>query len=516
MRNDRRTNGITGLALALTLGSVAACEGIGDVVTTEPESVQSDLFIANGTKKWPNGVVNVCWEPTTAARANFANEAALVRNANDDYWPTYARVSVVGWGTICNGTPANTIRLRIEDNGGGNSPTGMKSDVMKLGALDAAFTTGLVPHEFGHALGFNHEQTRKDWEDLGDCKSGDVDGDTLYTPPDVRGTLPDGTMVDRVSEVSGLQSIMGCPGGMHGVWDAVGAKIAYGKRVNGISPLTTGWHSGREDNATVASDTGLASLRSEGYKAAYGDGWVFDTQMPGTVPLKLFWHAGRGDFFSTATAAGEAAAKSSGYTFMRNEGFIYPTQQPGTVPLKLFWHAKRGDNFTTTTSLGERRANAAGYTFVRVEGFVLAKRPYDLVWQYWHAGRGDNLMTGQKSSLAKGAEAAQYAFTGFDGVVLNQQLPGTVPLKTFWSAAREDNFETATAAGEQSALAAGYVFVRTEGFVFSSMAPGLVPMKSFFHAGRGDNHTTVGRAAGALQSGYTETRTEGFTFGINQ
>jgi len=149
-----------------------------------------------------------------------------------------------------------------------------------------------------------------------------------------------------------------------------------------------------------------------------------------------------------------------------------------TLPLKLFWHSKRGDNFTTTTSLGERRANAAGYTFVRVEGFVLAKRPYDLVWQYWHAGRGDNLMTGQKSSLAKGAEAAQYAFTGFDGVVLNQQLPGTVPLKTFWSAAREDNFETATAAGEQSALAAGYVFVRTEGFVFSSMAPGLVPMQS--------------------------------------
>jgi hypothetical protein len=40
------------------------------------------------------------------------------------------------------------------------------------------------------------------------------------------------------------------------------------------------------------------------------------------------------------------------------------------------------------------------------------------------------------------------------------------PLKLYWSAARGDNFTTATKIGELSARDAGYSFSRVEGYVF--------------------------------------------------
>src|SRR5262245_16266355 len=63
----------------------------------------------------------------------------------------------------------------------------------------------------------------------------------------------------------------------------------------------------------------------------------------------------------------------------------------------------------------------------------------------------------------------------------------TVPLKLYWSDRRGDNFTTATAVGEQSALAAGYQFSRVEGYVFTYPRPGTVPLKLYWSEQRGDN-----------------------------
>jgi hypothetical protein len=461
---------------------------------------RDNLFMWSGATPWPGGTVPVCWTAASTGRADFATRSVQVRTLLENSWPSVANVRFTGWGA-CPASPSNTVTVTLNNSTAANSGGfGQGLLNMNLGTGRADFGGGLMPHEFGHVLGFTHEMARPDFTDdsSGSCAEGNVSGDSLNTAPD-------------------RQSIMASTGYCQlnatlSLWDAVGSMSQYGKQVTGISPLVSAYNSARGDHGTMSTATGIASMRGASYSFAYPDGWVFDVQVPGTVPLKLYWHAGRADNYSTATAAGEASAISAGYSFVRVEGYVYPSSQPGTVPLKLFWHSGRADNFTTTTAAGEAAALAAGYSFVRNEGWIFQNVPYSTLWGYWHSGRGDNLSTAQNSSLSAAAESASYAYTGMDGVVLKFNVPGTVPLKTFWSPAREDHFETATAAGEASAIAAGYTLLGTEGFVFSSSVTGLSPLKSFWHGGRGDNFTTVNREAVALSSGYALVRTEGYTF----
>ena len=71
------------------------------------------------------------------------------------------------------------------------------------------------------------------------------------------------------------------------------------------------------------------------------------------------------------------------------------------------------------------------------------------------------------------------------------------------------------AAGERDALAAGYVYLRTEGYVFPSAVSGMVPLKSWWSSARGDNFTTTNRDASAVGAGYGFVRHEGYVFGLN-
>lgn len=97
-------------------------------------------------------------------------------------------------------------------------------------------------------------------------------------------------------------------------------------------------------------------------------------------------------------------------------------------------------------------------------GSLLAQRTTVPLKLYWSDQRGDNFATatavGEQSAIAAG-----YQFARIEGYVLNYPRPGTVPLKLYWSEQRGDNFTTATAVGEQSAIAAGYQFARIEGYV---------------------------------------------------
>ena len=107
-----------------------------------------------------------------------------------------------------------------------------------------------------------------------------------------------------------------------------------------------------------------------------------------------------------------------------------------------------------------------------------------------------------------------YELVRTEGYLLPTQEPGTVPLKLYWNAQREDNFTTATAEGERDAIASGYGFARVEGYVFRSQQPGTVPLKLFWSAQRGDNFTTA-TAAGeqsAVAASYQFVRVEGYVF----
>jgi hypothetical protein len=91
-----------------------------------------------------------------------------------------------------------------------------------------------------------------------------------------------------------------------------------------------------------------------------------------------------------------------------------------------------------------------------------------------------------------------------------------VPLKLFWSAARGDNFTTATAIGESHALAAGYVFVRNEGYIYPAPKTGTVPLKLYWSDQRRDNFTTataIGESH-ALAAKYGFARIEGYVYPV--
>jgi hypothetical protein len=478
--------------------------GGGDQV----EERKSDLQFLQGATKWTNGNVPVCWFcgdlpgcPDSRGRADFETVSRQIRNRAMASWSTVAKVNFTGWD-VCP-TSGNFVQILLNDtDGGGVKGMGQGRYSMFLGVKRSDFLGSLIPHEFGHVLGFTHEVERADFPDEpgGSCQGPTVAGDPLDTPPD-RGSIMASTgYCQNDPELS--------------LYDAVGSQKLYGRRTPGFRVLTTWWNGGLEDHATVSADTSVSSLRSGSYKSAYANGWLYANQMPGTVPLKRFRHTGRGDDFTTATAEGEASARAAGYTLQATEGFVYPAFQLGTSPLKLFWSAARQDNLTTLSSAAEQAALAAGYVFVRIEGWTFRERPFDTLWLYKHAGRGDYLLAGQNSPLIAEADSAKYTHTALDAAVLRHRVQGTVALKTFWHAGRQDYFTTATAAGENSAIAAGYVEKSTEGYVFPSQQTGLSSMKSFWHSAREDNFTTVSKGSLATNEGYTLVRTEGFTFGL--
>jgi hypothetical protein len=133
---------------------------------------------------------------------------------------------------------------------------------------------------------------------------------------------------------------------------------------------------------------------------------------------------------------------------------------------------------------------------------------------YWSSARGDNYTTATAAGEAS-AIAAGYQFARNEGCVLTSpDSASRAPLKLFWSGARGDNYTTATAAGESAARGASYQFVRNEGFVFTGAASGRVPLDTFWSWVRED-HFTTGTQAGALDAraaGYTFVGTEGFVF----
>ena len=130
---------------------------------------------------------------------------------------------------------------------------------------------------------------------------------------------------------------------------------------------------------------------------------------------------------------------------------------------------------------------------------------------FWSDVRGDNFATATADGEAS-AISANYVPVRTEGFVLTKQLPGMVPLKLFWNATRQDNFTTATAEGEASAISAGYTFVRVEGYVFPEPTAGTNPLKVYWNATRQDNFTTATAEgeASAIAVGYTFVRIEGY------
>jgi hypothetical protein len=146
-------------ALPSLLLSLAACAPAGDDPSGLAGPAADELLVA-GNALWGR-TIEVCWDLGSTqvdapGQTRFANARVATRRAVERTWSRYTRVRFTGWGDCPRAAPF-ADRLLITARAGGSRASVGRSGNNWIG-LDLTAGDATAIHEFGHALGFYHEQ----------------------------------------------------------------------------------------------------------------------------------------------------------------------------------------------------------------------------------------------------------------------------------------------------------------------------------------------------------------------
>lgn len=219
---------MTALLVSILAGVVAHAE----VFVGKPRQFDDFGYMVLGAA-WPFAhnapkVIFVCWENPTAA--NSASRG-WVRDQVEKTWQRQSALIFKGWQAC---SPDNSgIRIRIQDEGPhvkafGRHLNGMRSGMILNDTFESwgkfcrtkieSCVRSIAAHEFGHALGFAHEQNRPDTP--GECAAThgqDQAREQVLTPYDPRSIMnycnPEYNNNGELSplDIKALQKVYGVP-----------------------------------------------------------------------------------------------------------------------------------------------------------------------------------------------------------------------------------------------------------------------------------------------------------------
>jgi hypothetical protein len=251
-------------------------------------------------KIWATHTARVCWI-NPAAWNNTHRE--WVRDAVTRSWSHHADITFTGWGTCT--AQDNEIRIYIDESNP-RSYVGTDSKLVNPSMyLNFTFNSWspsckttlehcirtIGVHEFGHAIGFDHEQNRPDTPSW--CqKDAQSSGTTVIGPWD------ENSVMNYCNDTWNNGGVLS-PGDITAVQQVYGPRIAWFHQGGGLAsgPAVSSWAAGRLDTFVRGTDN---ALHHKWWQGSWS-GWESLGGVITSDPAAVSWGPGRIDVFARGT-----------------------------------------------------------------------------------------------------------------------------------------------------------------------------------------------------------------------